>query len=496
MHLVVGDQPAVRTRGRKEGLAVASSSVYAARVLCVRLGLLLSLVLVGCGWVVDADRFRRAAQDDAGEGVDAGPVFDGPPRLQPDELWEGAGGPPDLGRGVPLLFTGIVGTEVEALDPGLTLTEVTVDPSGTALAVRAFVDVDPALAEGERRTVRLEVGSDTFELSIRGLDELSLSGDVQTPLAERYSEIRTSAPVRLVGTDAVRLVTEGLLLIEHPIDASARGQDPGPGGFSGGEASQAGGGMSGGRPGADVTGGCAGGGGGGGGRDEGGAGGRGAPGGQPGLPPLSMLTGASQGGGGGGAARMNQGGIGGGGGGRVWLEGAVVQQRAAIEARGGDGAGGDGQGCGQDGSGGGGGGSGGIVVLRARARQLGEGRIDVSGGLGAGRDQRQGGAGAAGWVRVDGLTPRTADIRGPAWAFGAPVVRTGAELEFSGPPAETLELTLDGTPRGVLDLDSEGRGRFVLGALGLHQLCLRLRCPDCTLSGLATSCVTVVALSP
>ena len=199
--------------------------------------------------------------------------------------------------------------------------------------------------------------------------------------------------LRAEGSNALAIVASGGMMICGVINVCARGQDPGPGGWAGGNAGDTGAGMCSGSPGETCTESCghrcsAGGGGGG----FGGTGGRGGNGidvvlaggeggGPCGSPDISPLIGGS-GGGGGGLYTPSDSfpGPGGGGGGAVQLVSALS---IAFCDGGGIHAGGDGGGeC--DRAGGGGGGAGGAALIEAPDVDVAAGAIIASNGGGGG----------------------------------------------------------------------------------------------------------------
>lgn len=202
------------------------------------------------------------------------------------------------------------------------------------------------------------------------------------------------------GLNALAIAASGTMVIDGIINVCASGQDPGPGGWAGGDAGAAGAGQCPGSPGGGGDSSCidgiynpqcsAGGGGGG----YGGTGGKGGDsnvtmifaggdgGGPCGTPEISPLIGGS-GGGGGAFASGNPSsspGTGGGGGGAVQIVSALS---VAFGDSGGIHSGGDGGGE-SDGGGGGGGGAGGGILIEAPDVDVASGVILAANGGGGG----------------------------------------------------------------------------------------------------------------
>ena len=445
-----------------------------------RLGMMLTIAsAAGCGWVVDADRFRLAGQGD------------GSADIFPKEVYEGAGGRPSAGLGVPVLVRGAFGPTVgiEADDSRVTLDAPVVATDGSAVATRVWIDPFLDLFEGETTSVVITVVEGnvrrSFNLIIKGLDELSLAADVSTDdLRPLYSSIYTSTETILTGTAAARLVSVGFVDIGFGVSASATGRQPGPGGVAGGPAGRDGLGSRGGRAGDDAVRGCAGGGAGAGASADGEAGGGGSRGGTMGLSaPTRVLGLGGHGGGGGGRSGESPGSDGGGGGGVLWLEGADVRIDAAVLAEGASGQDARARGCGGESPGAGGGGAGGVVMVRAGTALDGAGRLVAAGGEGgAGNAGTRGGAGSPGWIRIDAasisddLTAEQDVWRGPAWTLSNVIVKPAEVLSFVAPSsAETSpQISIDGTFENTRPvMDDNGRGTWMAPAqLGLYALCV------------------------
>lgn len=439
-------------------------------------GPLLAALASGCGLSVDADRFRQVA-----------------PALgsQDNLLYEGAGGPASVGKGVPLWIPGAGFTEaatVRAEDARVTLSTVKQGAAQDGLSVLAWVAPFLDLGEGEQQAVTLwvEEGTTTasVSLTIEGLPELTLAGTVD-PLTLRplYSGIRTEAPVRFEGVGPARLSSVGAIDLGHPVSVSALGAVPGAGGRAPGQGARAGGQAE------DVSSGCASGGGGAGARLAGQPSDQGTQGGapaslMPGLLPLDDTPG--HGGGHGGASDADAGRPGGAGAGAILVDGAVVQWRAEVQAQGGDGEAADGNGCGQSGAGAGGGGAGGMIWVRARQALVGSAAAVIAGGRGGAGGQKAGGDGADGWLRID--APEALDAvglgiedarypayRGPAWAVPDARLAPAAAVEFVADPELSLAYLVDDVQVGQVQTRAEGRGEVAApSAPGLHQLCLAL----------------------
>lgn len=293
-------------------------------------------------------------------------------------------------------------------------------------------------------------------VGVRGLVlEDETVGDATQPLCVlRASDVAIGPSARLdvTGAHPFVILAGGTVTVEGILDASARGETPGPGGGLGGA------------PGRDGRGVGVGGGAGGRGTDPWDAGGGGAgmcgPGGRggncesgynggaggPGVALASWLAGPLQGGSGGGAGgirhRMDgsayvypNAGRGGGGGGAVQISALQIVVSGSILVTGGGGGGG--AGGGNDGGGGGGAGSGGALLLEAGAVSLGDARIGALGG---------GGGGAA-----------TRDVSGEAGRDGSEVTMegvcasggAGADPAMTGSGGSALPpACVDGAPGG------------------------------------------------
>ncbi|MBN2498317.1 MAG: hypothetical protein JXR96_27250 [Deltaproteobacteria bacterium] len=215
-------------------------------------------------------------------------------------------------------------------------------------------------------------------------------------------EIGAGTTLRITGSRPCVLLACEDAVIDGILDASARGEDGGPGGYDGGASRRAGGGYAG-------AGGGAGssqtrdpyretGGGGGGNGGAGGAGGDsdtqtgGAGGAASGPEGAAPLVGGG-GGGGGGSSNRRRGGPGGGGGGGLQITaGGEIQLGASGRVLA---AGAGGQPGQPDWSAGGGGGAGGAILLEAVELTI-AGQLEAGGGGGGGADTSSDGACAAG----------------------------------------------------------------------------------------------------
>lgn len=422
----------------------------------------------GCGLVVDADAFRDAPGE-------AGDLSLSPPRLE-----EGSGAPPE-GRGVPVLLRGgpfSDDAEIESDDPAVEVSAPRVSEDGRALAAILWSRPMPELGPGETATVTLTVRDgdrvEALPIYVDGLAELELAGDVDSEgVRGRYSDVRTTGPVNVVGRVSLRIESTGRIEVRHRLSVSARGAEPGAGGLRPASGARAG------RSGDDVASGCANGGGGAGGAEPGQASPGGAAGGDPlpeGLP--TYTEDAGHGGGDGGASGANPGGSGGAGAGGIALLGAVLDLAADLEARGGDGAPAENGNCGANASGSaGGGGAGGHVWLRADDTLRASGAVDVSGGRGGEGGQKAGGDGGDGWLRVDapdlgGFASAAGLRRGPAWVVEDPIVAPDARLGFVAEPEAALRVWVDGAPAAAR-ADASGRGTIAApDAPGAYRLCV------------------------
>lgn len=454
------------------------------------------LTTSGCGFVVDADRFRQVTSPTPGSGVVT--------------LYEGAGGPAGLGRGEPLWldargFSDAV--TVRSEDPRVILSLPMRSGDGQPLSVLAWAAPFRDLGEGQQRqvTLWLEEGTTTASvtLTVLGLEELELGGLVNSQtLRPLYSDIATMASVRFEGPQLARLVSTGAVRLMHPVSVAALNGRPGAGGFGPGEGPRSG------RTAEDVSGGCAGGGGGAGGRNAGQPARGGASGGESsvlslGLGPLDQTVGS--GGGRGGSSGGDMGLVGGAGAGSLFIDGAVVQWQGRLDAGGAPGEDAPGSGCGQDGTGAGGGGSAGLIWVRARQALMGGVTALVSGGAGGSGGQKSGGDGADGWLRIDAPdldVPSAAGLngamypayRGPAWDIQDARLAPAADMAFSADPELRLSLHIDDILITEVQADMQGRGLVPAPtAAGLHQVCLRaIAAPEMTKE--TTICVRIAVL--
>ena len=450
-----------------------------------------------CGLAVDADRFRFDEATDADRAV----------TVDPAHVFEGAGGPAGFGPGVAVVVSGRSFTPSATLssaDGRVQCQGTDVGPDGRRLVTRCWIAPFFDLPHGQTATVALGLTDGDLEFSvdllIDGLDELELAGDVNAAsLRPRYSRIVTRAAVNVVGDVGLRLVSTGVIDIQHPISVAAEGATPGPGGEPGGGSGQPGRGGRGGARGEMVEDGCAGGGGGAGARSTGGEGGSMTPGGAAGPErPVRVDQLGGHGGGGGGASGDNSGDNGGGGGGVLWIDGVTVSIDAMLDARGGSGGTPLSFGCGFNGAGSGGGGAGGIVFVRA-AILNGQGEIDVSGGRGGwGASQKVGGQGSPGWIRVDApavpeALQSTGVWRGPAWTFTGRIVAPQSPLEFTLPVEEPVVLQIDGQVAATdAELRQAGGAWPAPTSAGRHDLCLVLASADDTEEN--RTCVSIAVL--
>ena len=473
-----------------------SASHLSAAVLPLTCGLLGLCITAGCGLVVDADRFRDLQV--------------APPGLQALSLYEGSGGPVGAGRGEPLwlharAYANSVMVRSEA--PRVTLSAPVRSADGTGLSVLAWIAPFINLAEGDEQPVILwlEDGTRTTSvtLTVLGLDELELAGlvDPQT-LADQYSDISTTAPVRFEGPQPARLVSTGSVRMMHNVSVAGLGATPGAGGFAPGAGPRSGGNAD------AVARGCASGGGGAGAREAGQPASGGASGGEATtfvLEQANLPQMVGSGGGRGGDSGQDLGQPGGAGAGSLYVDGAVVQWSGELDASGAPGEDAPGSGCGQDGRGAGGGGSAGLIWVRAQHALMTEGSARVAGGAGGSGGQKSGGQGADGWLRIDapqedvpiaqGLNAMYPAYRGPAWRVQDPRVAPDAALAFTASPGLTLNLFVDEALSAQVQADAQGLGMVSApSAPGLHRLCLQSAAAAQAQREEASACVRIAVL--
>ncbi len=420
------------------------------------------MVCGACTIILDPDNLppQTDARPLDARSIDADPSQLAIDRVEPDTIFEGIGS----GGGRPALLVlygrSLVGSATvtaELIGPGTglaTLVDHAATVDGTQAAITVRIPVMADLARGVPRTLRLTVtqggASDSVDVTVTGLAELTLPGPITDP---QYSRITVGGPVHLMGSDPVVLNAVADIEISAKLDGNAAGQTPGPFGCAGGTGGAPGGCT----PGGGHAGtGALGGGGGGGFGAPGTGGGGGTTSGGPGettggetLVPIvggANVAGNHGNGGGGGAGGATLGGKGGGGGGVLYLTaGGDVRVLAggALEAKGGDGTGG---------TGGGGGGSGGAILVRAGGTLTAPaGRLSAAGGgVGSGN----GGVGGLGRIRVDGAAGDVAAIayapmawRGPAWRLDARTLidtpATEATVVLLGQPGRAFGLRVN-----------------------------------------------------
>lgn len=469
---------------------------FSAAVRPFTCGLVGLCITAGCGWVVDADRFRDLQV--------------APPGLQALSLYEGSGGAVGAGRGEPLWLDARAYADsvmVRSEDPRVTLSAPVRTADGTGLSVLAWIAPFIDLAEGDERPVILwlEDGTRTTSvtLTVLGLDELELAGlvDPQT-LADQYSDISTTAPVRFEGTQPARLVSTGSVRLMHNVSVAGLGATPGAGGFAPGAGPRSGG------NGDAVARGCASGGGGAGAREAGQPASGGASGGEASSVPIEQAPleqTVGSGGGRGGNSGEQTGTRGGAGAGSMYVDGAVVLWSDELDASGAPGEDAPGSGCGQDGRGAGGGGSAGLIWVRARQALMAGGTARVAGGAGGSGGQKSGGQGADGWLRIDapeddvpsalGANAMHPAFRGPAWRISDARVLAAADLSFTADPGLRLSITLDEVLLGEVQADAQGVGIVSAPrAPGLHRLCLQSATAPQPIGEEASACIRIAVL--
>ena len=406
-----------------------------------------------------------------------------------------------------------------------TLVGARIASSNDRVAIALAVPVNPDLAEGATRDVRLTFMQDavmeTIDVTVTGLDELALSaGNVAvTGLDPLYSQITIDGSVHFTGTEPAVLRATSTVTLDGVADANASGRIGGVHGCDGGtSAAGSGCGSGGGGQGADsaILGAGAGGGGGGFGSTGGlgGGDGGGTPGmtsGDPMLTPLVTPPGNAgnrgNGGGGGGTGNLGaMGGNGGGGGGVLEISagGNVTVAGAAtirVRANGGAGAGA---------AGGGGGGSGGAILIRSGGAIASTGPwIEARGGNGA-NATNDGGNGGVGRIRVDAAAGTVLElaamatspplVRGPGWDVATPSLFASPDLDvtMTGHPGRTYGVRLNDTPLTDLNVGLDGTVTESITLVeGANSLCAvyttnadatELARPE------ATSCIEIVYL--
>jgi len=478
---------------------------------------------VGCLAIVDADQFRggRDATGDAADGSDAA----GDAETTDADAAAGDSSPPDVpdprilevapaeileGERTVLLLTGsgLRSDDRVTVDGDLDIVEVTWSLDGAAAAVLVEAPIDRRLAAQEQAAATLAVERDAAALAeapltILGLDEVELSGDVDVgSLADAYSEVRIlPAGIRLVGDTVATIQATASSVVEGTVDASAGpAPEAGPGGGRGGAAGAAGEGDRPGEPGDDGA--CPGTGGGASNRTPGepGVGDRSGASPPAVVPTQSALFGlAGSGGGGGGIDGGAPGEPGGGGGGGVVLASrGEMTWTGRLAARGGDGRDSARPGCGMEFGGAGGGGSGGFLAVLSASPLRRAGPVDVSGGSGGLDGAQRGGAGGEGWVFVaaPGAVPVDGALRLPAWDPPASrVLPAGGESRVTlwGEPGHTLTVRLDDATARDVTPDAAGRAQpafAVPAGVGRHRLCAF----DRDAPAAPSACIEVVAL--
>jgi hypothetical protein len=440
-----------------------------------------------------------AAMPDADPMVDAGP---GPLTLSgiaPAQVNEGEGSNAASPASAVLISGSNIAVDavVTASRPDVTVVDTLVGADGNSLAVSLRIPVIAGLPASSTEDLTLTVtqssGVETIDLVIQGLDELVIDAVTFTPTSTLYSTIAIAQPVRMLGTEPVRLVATGDITVNGAISIDAPAApvgEPGPGGCAGGAPGVAGD-CSGGGPG--LAGPALGSGGGGAGCGEDGEVGEDGDntGGTAGSATCDLFfnaLGASNsgnGGGGGGDSTSGVGGVGGGGGGGLELTaGGAIYLDASVTADGGDGADGTGTAC-TDHGGGGGGGAGGLIFMRATLINRLSGVVRAARGRGgegggSGSACAAGGDGGEGRIRLDAATLVTpvggdgAMVRGPMLAPPTPVVmRAGTiSVQFTGEPDTIFNVTIDGGGAHLALTDLLGVGTTDVDVVpGIHNLC-------------------------
>jgi len=451
------------------------------------------------------------AETDAGMQPNGDAGVDGPPLPGPLELVKvspsfvvegtGAGG----GRAAVVIVSGDNISDgasfsiASVQDGGVTRTVpvvarvVSSDHTRAAIAIQ--VPVLTSLPAGAQVPIHVTAtqGSESkmIDVSVHGLDELQLSGDVNAgTLQALYSRAVFTGATHFAGTGPAIVRVTSDITLDATVDVDGRGQTAGAHGCDGGGQAAVGNcGNAGGGGGDSGLGGSAGGGGGfasagvaGKGNSPGGAG---AASGEAMLVTLTTAAGQpgnrGNGGGGGGGALLGGGGAGGGGGGVLELtaDGTISVAAAARASA----AGGQGTAGGGIGGGNGGGGSGGAIVIRAGAGIAAHtGWIGAPGGPGAGSGNAAAGAGAPGRVRIDspasiaGMVQAPIPVRGAAWATSTPLVVKTPSVSTSiiGDAGRSYPITLDGAARPTVTTGADGSAAIdlTLASDGIHTLCV------------------------
>jgi len=412
---------------------------------------------------------------DAGPGPDAGPPPDG-----------GTDGGPGGCEGLPRC-EGATLVRCEDGEPAREDCPVTcLDGDGAPRCGRMIPsNVEAGLWDREAEDLDLrsgEFGFDTGECRAEGADSevVRIDDGIEVCVLMVHDfRIRRDAVLQLSGERPFVLMASGEVRIEGDVDARARRDQPGPGGFPGGVRERIdGGGRGGGGGGVHENSFDDGGGGGGALCGEGGPGGGGgeAPGGEGGVPlpggwELEPLVGGSGGGRGRGlfvspAPGDTNAGLGGAGGGAVQISalGSIGLAGAILAGGGGGSPGANRFGSGANWGSGGGGGSGGAVLLEAPEVHFDGGRIEAPGGGGGGSADSTGNgeAGQDGWM-VDGRA---------SGGVGAPGTLAGDGGDSGGGG------DLEGLAGQMID-EGSGNGGGGGGGAG----CILLRTADAEVSG-------------
>ncbi len=494
-----------------------------------------------CVIVYDADDLRKrdAAPADA-VPIDALPIDANPGALAvtdvtPSTLLEGVGA--DGGRPAVLLVEGdslvdgqlvVTAAFTDGAMEALPVEVSAASTDSTRAALALAIPVDPTLAAGASRTLRLTfrqpgAADVTHDLTVSGLDELTLTaGTVAvTSLAPRYARVTVEGDVHFTGATPAVVVATGGITLGARLDADAITTTPGPHGCAGGLANSAGAcgvapSNGGGMQGFDAAGlaiGTPGDGGGGGGFGENGTVGAGTMGGAPGVetgndmlvpivtPGANPGNRGNGGGGGGNPSALGGGaaGPGGAGGGVLVVAagGVLTVADGALRA-----AGGAGGGVG----GGGGGGSGGAILVRAFGGVVGApGAWIAAPGGGGGNAANDGGNGGAGRIRIDAPgaldAPSVTPVakRGPAWAIDTPLIvrEPTPTLTLFGEPGKTHGVRVDGAAVTDVQIGFDGQREVEVSlAPGANTVCAlwTVNATEIVAPDEARSCVDVVYL--
>jgi hypothetical protein len=471
---------------------------------------LLSMPLGGCSLIYSSDRLPALN--------DAPPADVNPPgltieRVSPAVLLEGQGDggsrPAVLvvhGTNIAAGATVMVTTHPGEMNNASVMVDnaaAVVDAYGQSIAVPITLYVDKNI--GPSQSIRLDVtviqappnaeiratlGDDEDPaLTLQGLPELE--GTLAAMIEPLYSKIDVTAiptagltgPLILRSTSSIKIAGSG------PLALNADGQDPGPGGFRGGEGGP--GGVLG--PGGEGKEGL----GPGGGRPSGGGAGfarpgdagTGAQGPVAGEPALTTLTtpdsrnrGSGGAGGRGGGLLGGPGGTGGGGGGALELTaGGDLTVEVSIEAKGAAGTGGT------NGGTPGGGGSGGVVLLRTGGTlTLAAPGVTATGGPKGGAANA--GDGSEGRIRIDAPDPAVmimsapgVGYRGPRFDLMTPMIvrEEKPRLTFVGQPGALIKYTIEdgeSTTLGPIEIMMPAAGKTTVPLAmplfrGFNRLC-------------------------